>query len=61
MKELKIAIHFLEQILGGENCTADGLRDLYEIKDGNEKITLEHLKAINSIISKAINYLEKGE
>lgn len=38
---------------------ADMLYSLYEIRDGNKQVLLEHLKAINSITSKAIKLLEK--
>lgn len=56
---LKISIHFLECILqNGENYTAEGLSELYEIKNGNQEIILKHLKAINSIIEKTIKELE---
>lgn len=57
--ELKVSIHFLELILsnGGE-VTAQGLSELYEVQQGNKKLILEHLKAINSIIGKAIKELE---
>lgn len=59
MEELSVAIHFLELILGNNgNATIDGLADLYKIKSGNKKVILEHLKAINSIINDAIDYLE---
>ena len=62
MNELNVAISLLENILGNENATAEALSDLYEIKHGNKKVILEHLKAIVSIFSKAIDYLEsKGE
>lgn len=50
---------FLELILqNGENYTADGLLELFEIKNGNKKIILKHLKAITNIMSRAINELE---
>ncbi len=61
MDELNVAISLLDKILGGENTTAEALSELYEIKNGNKKIILEHLKAIVSIFSKAIDYLENGE
>lgn len=57
--ELQISIHFLELILqNDENCTAVGLSELFEIKNGNKKIILKHLKAITNIMSRAINELE---
>lgn len=31
--------------------------ELYEIRDGNKQVLLEHLKAINSITGKAIKLL----
>lgn len=61
MNELNIAISFLDKVLGSENTTAEALSELYEIKHGNKKVILEHLKAIVSIFSKAIDYLENEE
>ena len=56
---LQISIHFLECILQNNNdYTAEGLSELYEIKNGNKKVILKHLKAINSIIEKSIKELE---
>jgi hypothetical protein len=60
--DLQLSIHFLECILqNGENCTAQGLSELFEIKNGNKKIILKHLKAITNIMSRAINELEGDE
>lgn len=57
--ELQTSIHFLKLILqNGENCTAQGLAELFEINGGNKKIILKHLKAITNIMSRAINELE---
>lgn len=61
MNELNVAISLLDKILGNENMTVEALYELYEIKHGNKEIILEHLKAIVSIFSKAIDYLENGE
>lgn len=61
MNELNVAISLLENILGNENATAEALSDLYEIKHGNKKVILGHLKAIVSIFDKAIDYLESEE
>lgn len=59
--ELQISIHFLELILqNGGNHTAEGLSELFEIKNGNKKIILKHLKAITNIMIRAINELEDG-
>lgn len=59
--ELQASIHFLELILQNDgNITKNGLFDLFEIKNGNKKITLEHLKAITNIMNRAINELEGG-
>lgn len=59
--EVKVALHFLELILNNNGeMTSNGLTDLFEIKQGNKKVILQHLKAINSIISKAINDIENG-
>ncbi len=55
---VKTAIGFIELIIGNEP-TAEGLSELFEIHQGNKKVILEHLKAINTIISKAIKELEE--
>lgn len=58
--EVQVAIHFLNLILqNGENYTAEGLSELFEINNGNKTVILKHLKAINSIINKAIKELEE--
>lgn len=57
--DLQLSIHFLECILqNNENFTVRGLRELYEIKSGNKKAILEHLKAVRNIINRAIKELE---
>lgn len=57
--ELQLSIHFLECILqNNKNFTVGGLTDLYEIKHGNKKVILEHLKAVSNIINRAIKELE---
>lgn len=57
--DLQLSIHFLECILqNNENFTVRGLRELYEIKSGNKKTILEHLKAVSNIINRAIKELE---
>lgn len=57
--DLQLSIHFLECILqNNENFTVQGLTDLYEIKHGNKKVILEHLKAVSNIINRAIKELE---
>ena len=54
---VKTAIGFIQLIIGNEP-TAEGIYELFEINNGNKKVILEHLKAINSIVSKAIEELE---
>lgn len=57
--ETQTAIHLLTLILGGQaEPTTDGLYDLMQVKSGNKKVILEHLKAIHSIFGKAIKDLE---
>lgn len=58
--DLQLSIYFLECILqNNENFTVRGLSDLYEIKNGNKKVILEHLKAVSNIINRAIKELEE--
>ena len=54
---VKTAIGFIKLIIGNEP-TAEGIYELFEINNGNKKVILGHLKAINSIVSKAIEELE---
>lgn len=54
---VKTAIGFIELIIGNEP-TPLGISELFEIHNGNKKVILEHLKAINNILSKAIEELE---
>lgn len=56
--ELRVALSFIEAILS-YNLTPDGISDLLEIHQGNKKIILGHLKAINRITGKAIEELEE--
>lgn len=61
-RELKIAISFIISILSYGEPTSDSMSELLEIKSGNKKVILEHLKAINLITSKAIEEIEnKGD
>lgn len=61
-RELKIAISFIISILSYGEPTSDSISELLKIKSGNKKVILEHLKAINSITSKAIEEIEnKGD
>lgn len=55
---LKTAISFIIAILSYGDPTCYSLDELMEIKSGNKKVILEHLKAINSITSKAIKEIE---
>lgn len=56
-KYVIIAKIFISNILS-TNYTSDSLKDLLEIQSGNTEVLLEHLKAVNSIINKAIIELE---
>lgn len=38
--------------------TVDGLAEIFEIRSGNKEILISHLKAITSIMNKAIQELE---
>lgn len=58
---IKVANNFVISILGYGEPNAKRLAELYEIKDGNKKLLLEHLRAINSIIGKAIKLLGDEE
>ena len=41
-----------------EEPTAEGIYDLFEIQSGSKDLLLKHMKAINNILSKAIEELE---
>lgn len=57
--DLKTSINILQKILGATSePTFDSLADLFEVKNGNKEIILEHLKALYSIFGKAIKELE---
>lgn len=43
-----------------EKETPDGLYDIYEIKNGNKDVLLQHLKAMDSIFQSAIEVLGGG-
>ena len=58
-KYLKIAIDIIETYLN-TNVTADGIYDIFEIKNDNKEVLLGHLVAIRNIMDKSINIL-KGE
>ena len=40
--------------------TVEGIAELLEIRMGNEKVLLEHIKAINAIFNEAIKELERS-
>lgn len=52
----EIICAFLEK-----NINLSNLNELYEIKSGNKKILLEHLKALSNIFRETIEELEKSE
>lgn len=54
---VKIATNFVFAILKYGEPTGEVLSDIYEISNGNKELLLEHLKAIHSIIGKAIRIL----
>lgn len=53
---VEVAINFVKTILK-ENINPDSLNDLYEISLGNKDVLLNHLRAIDNIIVKAIEIL----
>ena len=53
---VEVAESFVLSILDGK-LNADNLSAKYEITSGNQKVLLKHLKAIHSIIGKAIEIL----
>lgn len=58
-KYVECAKNFVINILNNNgNQTAEGLKEIFEIKRGNEQVLLEHLEAINKIIDKAIKELK---
>ena len=54
---VQTAFGFVRAILSYGEPSVEALAELLEIKSGNKKILLEHLKAINNIISDAIKIL----
>ena len=54
---LKTAYGFVISLLKAGEPTPDALYDLVEIQQGNKKLLLDHLKAINSITGDAIKIL----
>lgn len=60
---ISTAYNFVISILSYGEPTPESLNELYEIKNGNKELLLEHLKAINSITGDAIKLLgsEKDE
>lgn len=57
-KYVEISKVFACSILNA-NPTADGIVDIFEISQGDTKLLLKHLKAITSIMNKAIKELER--
>ena len=61
-KYIEISKMFVCTILSNNSePTTDGLAEILEIRMGNEKLLLEHLKAINNIFNKAIEELERSD
>lgn len=59
---VELAKRFVLTILNnGEEATIESMKDILAINSGDEKILLVHLKAIVSIMNKAIKELESGD
>lgn len=58
---VKVSTNFVLAILNRGELTGEVLSDIYEISTGNKKVLLEHLRAIHSIIGKAIEILGENE
>ena len=56
-KCLQVAFDIIMTYLGAKEIP-DGLYDIYEIKQGNKDVLLQHLKAMDSIFQSAIEELE---
>ncbi len=54
---VEVSKRFVITILN-QNINIESVNAIYEINNGNTKLLLEHLKAITSIMNKAINELE---
>lgn len=48
-------------VILNQNINIESVNELYEINHGNTKLLLKHLKAITSIMNKAIKELEREE
>lgn len=59
-KYVEISKMFVFNILNA-NPTANGIADIFEINQGDTELLLKHLKAITSIMNKAIKELERKE
>ena len=59
-KYIEISKMFVFSILNA-NPTSDGIADIFEINRGDTELLLKHLKAITSIMDKAIKELEREE
>ena len=57
---IEVATNFIVSILK-QNLNADSLNAIYEIKQGNKEMLLEHLKAIDSIVGNAIEIIENKD
>ena len=55
---VKTAYNFVIAILSFGEPTVDAMYDLFELKNGNKELLLNHLNAISSIMGKAIKILE---
>lgn len=59
-KDLQIAIHFLDLILGNNGeMTPSAVAELFEIHAGNKEVIKQHLKAIINIMKRALKDLEE--
>ena len=61
-KYVEISKKFVCTILSNNaEPTTDELAEILEIRMGNEKLLLDHIKAINNIFNKAIEELERSD
>ena len=59
-KEVKFARHCVITILdNGGQPTAEGIKEVFNIRFGGTDVLLEHLKALDEVFQKAIKELEE--
>lgn len=58
----EIICGYFESLLSNDKLSFGGMQELADIKfDTNNKILLEHIKAIKNIFEKAIDEIEKSD